>query len=104
MKILISTFSEGDAEKIQRVMRLLPYERLVLVGRAGEESSADFKTISRLEEMAGERTVATIGATSAGSRTVASSGRTAAASPTGAAARRSCRAASSTCCPTGSAF
>ena len=46
MRLMVCTFSDGDAEKTLRAMRLLSYDRLVLVGEPGTDSSDDFSTVS----------------------------------------------------------
>lgn len=53
MRILASTFRQGDLEKILQAMRSLPYDRLVLIGVPGIEDCEDLKRIRHLEEMAG---------------------------------------------------
>ncbi|MBN1676937.1 MAG: hypothetical protein JW880_00200 [Candidatus Thermoplasmatota archaeon] len=52
MRVLASTFKQGDVEKILEAMRSLPYDRLVLIGMPGFEECEDLKRIERLEEMA----------------------------------------------------
>jgi len=53
LRLLVSTFASGDADKVLRAMRSLPYERLVLVGVEGIEASAGCRRLRNLEEMAG---------------------------------------------------
>jgi len=53
LKILVSTFGEGDLDKVLMAMRGLAFERLVLIGNADLEDSVEFRKINRLEEMAG---------------------------------------------------
>ena len=53
MRILISTFREGDLEKLTLAMRRLPYEKLVILGTAPDTGSTSLSTVRMLEEMAG---------------------------------------------------
>ncbi len=53
MRILASTFRQGDLEKILQAMRSLPYDRLLLIGITGIEDCEDAKRLTHLEEMAG---------------------------------------------------
>lgn len=53
MRLLASTFKQGDLEKILQAMRSLPYDRLLLIGMPGIESCEDAKRLRHLEEMAG---------------------------------------------------
>jgi DNA-binding transcriptional ArsR family regulator len=55
VRVLISTFGEGDAEKMVLAMRSLPYDRLVLVGESGSDRSEDFRRIRDLESMSGHQ-------------------------------------------------
>lgn len=57
MRVLITTFGEGDAEKMVLAMRSMPYDTLVLVGEQGADSSPDFDRVSQLESMAGHEIV-----------------------------------------------
>lgn len=58
MKTLVSTFGKEDLEKVLLAMKLLPYEKLVLIGK-GEMTDCDaFKRVSALEEMSGHRLTA----------------------------------------------
>ncbi len=52
MRVLASTFKQGDVEKILQAMRSLSYDRLVLIGAPGFEECEDLKRIENLEEMA----------------------------------------------------
>lgn len=63
MRILVSTYGEGDADKVLDAMRALPYDRLVLLGEQGTESSQDLKRISKVEAYSGQevRFIATPG-------------------------------------------
>ena len=54
MKLMLSTFSQGDAPKILKAMRSLSYDQLVLMGEVGLEATDDFSTIQRLESLAGD--------------------------------------------------
>lgn len=53
MRVLASTFQQGDLEKVLEAMRSLSYDRLVLIGMPGADECEDLKQIHRLEEMAG---------------------------------------------------
>ncbi len=53
MRVLISTFGPGDADRVLQAMRQLPYDRLVLLGDDRALGSDDFTSINDLEEMAG---------------------------------------------------
>lgn len=53
MRVLASTFGQGDLEKTIQAMRSLPYDRLVLIGMPGIEECDDLRRIRQLEEMAG---------------------------------------------------
>lgn len=55
MRLMVSTFSKGDATKVLRAMRMLSYDQILLVGEAGLDSTEDFSTIERLESLAGGR-------------------------------------------------
>jgi DNA-binding HxlR family transcriptional regulator len=52
LRALVATFGEGDEDKVLMAMRCLPYDRLVLVGEAGEEPSG-LAALRRMESMAG---------------------------------------------------
>jgi hypothetical protein len=53
LRILISTFREGDTEKLTLAMRQLPYDKLVLLDTEQSGDSSTLATVRRLEEMAG---------------------------------------------------
>ncbi|HJX04621.1 MAG TPA: hypothetical protein VJ489_02260 [Thermoplasmata archaeon] len=53
MKILLSTFGQDDFERVVQAMRMLPYERLVLIGTAEAIESRMLAKIRALEEMSG---------------------------------------------------
>lgn len=53
MRVLASTFRQGDLDKILQAMRSLPYDRLLLIGTEDVEGCDDLAKIRRLEEMAG---------------------------------------------------
>lgn len=53
MRVLVSTFSDGDLEKVLLAMRNLPYDNLVLIGEAGAEETKDLRELRRLESMTG---------------------------------------------------
>lgn len=53
MRVLASTFEQGDLEKILQAMRSLSYDKLLLIGAAGMEECDDFRRIEHLEGMAG---------------------------------------------------
>lgn len=53
MRTLVSTFGEGDLEKVLLAMRSLPYDRLVLVGEAQEDELVGLAELRRLESMTG---------------------------------------------------
>lgn len=55
MRLLLSTFGPGDAERVLNAMRLLPYDKLVLVGEEGAQESADFSRLERLENMSNKK-------------------------------------------------
>ncbi|MCU0852749.1 MAG: MarR family winged helix-turn-helix transcriptional regulator [Thermoplasmata archaeon] len=55
MRLLLSTFGPGDAERILNAMRLLPYDKLVLVGEEGAQESPDFSRLERLENMSNKK-------------------------------------------------
>lgn len=55
MRTLVSTFGQGDEEKVRLAMRSLSYDRLVLLGEPGAEDSQSFAAIERLEEMVGNK-------------------------------------------------
>lgn len=52
MKILASTFKNGDDDKVLLAMRNLPYERLVLIG-ADDADGPSLERIKRLERLSG---------------------------------------------------
>jgi len=54
MRVLVSTFGDGDARKVLDAMRAIPYDRLVLVGEPGADGSDDFAHLRQLESMAGQ--------------------------------------------------
>lgn len=54
MRILVSTFGDGDGRKVLDAMRAIPYDRLVLVGEARAEGSDDCAHLKQLESMAGQ--------------------------------------------------
>lgn len=53
MRVLISTFREGDLDKLTLAMRKLPYDKLVILGTDLNNGSDSLSTVKRLEEMAG---------------------------------------------------
>lgn len=53
MKVLASTFGEGDHNKVLDAMRRLPYERLVLIGERGLADSSSFRRIRDFEGLSG---------------------------------------------------
>jgi predicted transcriptional regulator len=53
LRLLASTFKQGDLEKILQAMRSLPYDRLLLIGMPGIEDCEDAKRLRHLEGMAG---------------------------------------------------
>jgi len=53
LRILASTFKQGDLDKTLQAMRSLPYDRLLLIGMPGIEGCEDAKRLTHLEEMAG---------------------------------------------------
>ena len=53
MRILASTFAEGDDDKLLPAMRMLPYDRLLLIGHEGFEEGRSFARLRRLEEASG---------------------------------------------------
>ena len=55
MRTLVTTFGPGDADRTFDAMRLLPYDKLVLLGERGTDSSPDFAKVSDLEEVSGQR-------------------------------------------------
>lgn len=55
MRYLVSTFRQGDYERVLQAMRSLPYERLVLIGHEDMTECEDLKTISRLEDVSGNQ-------------------------------------------------
>jgi len=55
LRILASTFKQGDLEKVLQAMRNLPYDRLLLIGMPGAEECEDIGRIRHLEEMAGHQ-------------------------------------------------
>lgn len=55
MRILASTFKQGDLDKVLQAMRSLPYDRLVLIGMSGIEGCEDLGRIQQLEDMAGHQ-------------------------------------------------
>ncbi len=55
MRYLVSTFRQGDYDRILQAMRGLPYERLVLIGLEDVAECEDLKAISLLEDVAGHR-------------------------------------------------
>lgn len=54
MRVLVATFSDGDAERTLLAMRSLPYDRLVLIGEDGEDEPEGLSEIRRLESLAGQ--------------------------------------------------
>jgi len=55
LRILISTFGDGDTEKVLCAMRVLPYDQLVLVGPESIVDCDGYRILSKLEEMSGHR-------------------------------------------------
>lgn len=53
MRILASTFADGDDRKVLPAMRMLPYDRLMLIGHEGFERSRSFARLSVIEEASG---------------------------------------------------
>lgn len=53
MKILASTFAEGDDGKLLKAMRLLPYDRILLIGQEVFDRSKSFVRLRRLEASTG---------------------------------------------------
>lgn len=53
MRYLISTFGQGDYDRILQAMKSLPYEKLVLIGHEDAVGCEDLRRISRLEEASG---------------------------------------------------
>ena len=58
MKALVSTFGDKDLDKVLLAMKLLPYEKLVLVGREGMTDCVAFKRVKALEEISGHEIIA----------------------------------------------
>lgn len=54
MRILVSTFGEGDVDRTLLAMRRLPYDKLVLIGEPGVEGSTGLAELRRLESLAGQ--------------------------------------------------
>lgn len=53
MRVLVSTFGDGDLDKVLLAMRSLPYDRLVLIGEACDEEPEGLQELRRLESMTG---------------------------------------------------
>lgn len=53
MRILVSTFGDGDFDKVVHAMRRLPYERLVLLGTEKAIGSSACARVRELEGMSG---------------------------------------------------
>ncbi len=53
MRTMVSTYGEGDEDKVLNAMRMLAYDKLVLVGEADFSDSLGFRKIRTLEEMSG---------------------------------------------------
>jgi len=58
LRLLASTFADGDDEKVLLAMRLLPYDRLLLIGEDGFVGSASFARLRQIEEAAGNEVLA----------------------------------------------
>jgi len=54
LRVLVTTFGPGDAGKAFDAMRALPYDKLVMLGERGTDSSPDFAKVSDLEEISGQ--------------------------------------------------
>ncbi len=52
MRVLVSTFCDGDDEKVLLAMRTLPYDQLVLVG-PDENGGPSMSRLQKLEELSG---------------------------------------------------
>lgn len=55
MRLLLSTFGPGDADRVLNAMRMLPYDKLVLLGEEGVQESVDFSRLERLENMSNKK-------------------------------------------------
>ncbi len=53
MRVLVSTFADGDDEKVILAMRELPFDQLVLIGEEDAEERDSFDRIRKLEELSG---------------------------------------------------
>jgi len=53
LRVLVSTFKQGDLDKVLQAMRSLSYDRLALIGMPGIKECEDLRRIKHLEEMAG---------------------------------------------------
>jgi len=53
VRILVSTFMDGDEEKVLLAMRALPYDQLALIGAEDSEKSDSMKMITKLEGLSG---------------------------------------------------
>ncbi len=53
MRVLVSTFGDGDLDKVLLAMRSLPYDRLMLIGEACDEEPEGLQELRRLESMTG---------------------------------------------------
>jgi len=53
LRVLVSTFREGDLQKLTLAMRQLPYDKLVVLAHSSDMGSPSLSTVRSLEEMAG---------------------------------------------------
>lgn len=53
MRTLVSTFGDGDLERVLLAMRSLPYDRLVLIGGPRKDEPEGLAELRRLESMTG---------------------------------------------------
>jgi len=55
LRTLVSTFGPEDLERVITAMRALPYDRMVLVGEPGADTSEAFSQLKSVEEFSGHR-------------------------------------------------
>lgn len=57
MRVLVSTFRQGDMDRVIQAMRALPYDQLVLVVDQDESDTEELTSLGKLEEISGHAMV-----------------------------------------------
>jgi hypothetical protein len=57
LRVLVSTFKQGDMERVTQAMRTLPYDQLVLVVDQHESDTEELTSLGKLEETSGHAMV-----------------------------------------------